>query len=315
MLLLWQRLILYKFNFQSYMKIYDCFMFFDEEMLLDLRLNILDKYVDKFIITEATYMHSGKPKKLIFNINNFKKFKDKIIYKVVDSQPDGIEKIDVKDDIHTKGRKLIHNSIKRENHQRDMANTCLENILEDDFILINDIDEIPNLNDLNFSNIKNKIIIFKQKTFYYKFNLLYENLVWHGSRACKKKNFLSPQWLRNVKHKKYPFWIIDTFFSNKKYTDILYIQSGGWHFTNVKSPKDLEKKFSNFLHHQDFEFSGLNIKNVEEMVKNKKILYDLGVDQKDYKWSGTKKLKKVAISEMPEYLSKNFKKYNDWLDI
>ena len=134
MLLLWQRLILYKFNFQSYMKIYDCFMFFDEEMLLDLRLNILDKYVDKFIITEATYMHSGKPKKLIFNINNFKKFKDKIIYKVVDSQPDGIEKIDVKDDIHTKGRKLIHNSIKRENQQRDMANTCLENILEDDFI-------------------------------------------------------------------------------------------------------------------------------------------------------------------------------------
>ena len=47
------------------MKIYDCFMFFDEEMLLDLRLNIMDKYVDKFVITEATYMHSGKPKKLL----------------------------------------------------------------------------------------------------------------------------------------------------------------------------------------------------------------------------------------------------------
>ena len=50
-------------------------MFFDEEMLLDLRLNVLDKYVDKFVITEASYMHSGKQKKLNFNINKFHKFK------------------------------------------------------------------------------------------------------------------------------------------------------------------------------------------------------------------------------------------------
>ena len=62
-------------------------MFFDEEMLLDLRLNIMDKYVDKFVITEATYTHSGRPKKLIFDINKFSKFKDKIIYIVVDKQP------------------------------------------------------------------------------------------------------------------------------------------------------------------------------------------------------------------------------------
>ena len=299
------------------MKIYDCFQFFDEEMLLDLRLNIMNRYVHKFVITEATYMHNGKPKKLIFDINKFNKFKDKIVYIVVEKQPPNLHEIyeSDKNKEDTKGQKLILNGYKRDNYQREMAQQFLKKINDNDWILINDIDEIPNLNDLNFSNIKNKIIIFKQKTFYYKFNLLYENLVWHGSRACKKKNFLSPQWLRNVKHKKYPFWRIDTFFSNKKYTDILYIQSGGWHFTDVKSPKDLEKKFSNFLHHQDFEFSGLNIKNVEEMVKNKKILYDLGVDQKDYKWSGAKKLKKVAISEMPEYLSKNFKKYNDWLDI
>jgi len=57
------------------MKIYDCFMFFDEEMLLDLRLNIMDKYVDKFVIAEATYTHSGSAKKLIFDIKKFSKFK------------------------------------------------------------------------------------------------------------------------------------------------------------------------------------------------------------------------------------------------
>ena len=315
MLLLWQRFILFKFNFQLYMKIYDCFMFFDEEMLLDLRLNILNKYVDKFVITEATYMHSGKPKKLIFDINQFSKFKDKIIYKVIDKQPDNIETINKNDDIHTKGRKLIHNSIKRENYQREMAKKFLEDAQDEDIIIINDIDEIPNLDEINFSNIYNKIIIFKQKIFYYKFNLLYANLIWHGSRACKKKFFKTPQWLRNAKYKKYPIWRIDIFFSNMKYNNIHYVENGGWHFTNMKSPENLEKKFLNFLHHQDFEASGLKLENIKEMIKNKKIIYDLDVDQKDYKWKGTKKLSKVPLSEMPDYLSNNYKKYSNWLEI
>ena len=54
------------------MNIYDCFMYFDEDLLLDLRLNLLDKFVKKFVITEATYNHNGNKKKLNFDINNFK---------------------------------------------------------------------------------------------------------------------------------------------------------------------------------------------------------------------------------------------------
>ena len=297
------------------MKIYDCFMFFDEEMLLDLRLNIMNKYVDKFVITEATYMHSGVPKKLIFDINKFTKFKNKIIYNVVDLQPSTLETISDKDSIDVKGSKLINNSLRRENYQREMSKISLNDADEEDIILINDIDEIPNLNKINFKNIRKKLVIFKQKTFYYKFNLLYENLVWHGSKACKKKYFRSPQWLRNVKHRKYPIWRFDIFFSNKKYNNIQYVENGGWHFTNIKSPESLEKKFLNFLHHQDYEASGLNLENIKEKVKNKKILYDLGVDQRKYKWSGLKTLKKVDISEMPDYLSYNYRKYSDWLEI
>ena len=75
------------------MNIYDCFMYFDEDMLLDLRLNILNKYVKKFVITESTYLHSGNKKKLNFDIKNFSQFKDKIEYIVVDEPPKGIEKI------------------------------------------------------------------------------------------------------------------------------------------------------------------------------------------------------------------------------
>ena len=59
------------------MKIYDCFMFSDEKMLLDIRLNSLNRFVDKFIITEASYFHNGQPKKLNFNINEFSEFKKK----------------------------------------------------------------------------------------------------------------------------------------------------------------------------------------------------------------------------------------------
>jgi len=195
-------------------------MFFDEEMLLDLRLNIMDKYIDKFVITEATYLHSGKRKKLVFDINKYPKFKNKIIYHVVDDLPADIEIINKNDNEGSKADKLINNSIKRENHQREMAQKYLKNLDPGDVILINDLDEIPNLKNLNFKKINNQLIIFKQKSFSYKFNLLYEGLDWYGSRACKKKNFISPQWMRNTKHKKYPFWRLDTFFSKKKYSNL-----------------------------------------------------------------------------------------------
>jgi beta-1,4-mannosyl-glycoprotein beta-1,4-N-acetylglucosaminyltransferase len=299
------------------MKIFDCFQFFDEEMLLDLRLNIMDKYVDKFVITEATYMHNGKTKKLIFDINKFPKFKDKIIYIVVDKQPPDLLKIEEKDNDEndTKGQKLILNGYKRDNFQRQMAQEALKNVDPDDWILINDIDEIPNLKNLNFKNIKNKLVIFKQKIFYYKFNLLYPSINWFGSRACKKKNFISPQWLRDLKHKKYPLWRLDIIFSKKKYNNILYIDNGGWHFTNIKSPENIEKKLLNYTHHDEYEKSGLSLQDLRKKVSEKKVMYDHGVDQKKNKWDSKTTLVSTNLSNMPDYLKENYKNYSDWLDI
>ena len=218
-------------------------MFFDEEMMLDLRLNIMNQYVDKFIITEAKYMHSGKPKRLLFDINKFSKFKDKIIYNIVEEEPPNIEKLNETDSNNIKNIKLINNSNKREHYQREMAKKILNKAEPDDIILINDIDEIPNLENINFKNINEKIIIFKQNIYCYKFNLNYENLFWHGTKACRKKYFLSPQWLRDVRHKKYPLWRFDILFSKKKFNNIRYIEIGGWHFTNIKSPQDIQKNF------------------------------------------------------------------------
>jgi len=291
-------------------------MFFDEEMLLDLRLNIMNKYVDKFVITEATYMHSGKPKKLLFDINNFSKFKDKIIYKVVDEQPLSIESLNYEDNNKedTRGQKLVNNSNKREHYQRDMAIESLKDLEPEDIILVNDIDEIPNLEKINLRKIDKKITIFKQNVFLYKFNLLYEGLTWYGSRACKKKHFISPQWLRDVKHKKYSPIRIDTLFSKIKYSSIYHVENGGWHFSNIKSPEDIEKKFLNYLHHQEFEYSGLNLTNIRKIMKEKKILYEHGVDQTKNKLISSKTLKKVTLNEMPKYLKDHSEKYVKWLD-
>ena len=316
MLLLWQRLILYKFNFQLYMKIYDCFQFFDEEMLLDLRLNIMNKYVDKFVITEATYLHNGKPKKLNFDINKYSKFKDKIIYIVVDSPPPDLFEIHERDNdkSDTRGQKLVLNGYKRDNYQRHMAWNVLKNIEQDDWIIINDIDEIPNLKNVNFKEVRNKFVIFKQQIFYYKFNLLYPNVYWHGSKACKKINFLSPQWLRNIKHKKYPLWRLDIMFSKRKYNNIFYISNGGWHFTNIKSPDDIEKKLLNYTHHYEFEQSGLTIADLRKKILERKIIYDHSVDQREFKWDSNKTLKKIELSNLPTYLEENSEKYANWLE-
>ena len=77
------------------MKIYDCFMYYDEDLLLDLRLNILDKYIDFFVIVESEFYHNGKKRNLKFQIKNFEKFKNKIIYIVQKKEPENILKINL----------------------------------------------------------------------------------------------------------------------------------------------------------------------------------------------------------------------------
>ena len=72
------------------MKIFDCTTFFNENLMLEVRFNILNKYVDKFIVAEAKYSHSGEKKKLNFDINKFSEFKKKIVYIAIDNEPDDI---------------------------------------------------------------------------------------------------------------------------------------------------------------------------------------------------------------------------------
>ena len=296
------------------MNIYDCFMYFDEDLLLDLRLNSLNKFVKKFVITEATYTHNGSKKKLNFDINKFKKFKDKIIYIVVDKEPENIQKLCSGESQEKKGEKLILNGMARDYFQRESLKQGLKDTLDEDLILVSDLDEIPNLDEIDFNKIKDNILIFEQKMFYYKLNLFYEDFIWQGTKGTKSKNFLSPQWLRNIKGRKYPKWRIDTYFSQKKYSNLYFINDGGWHFTCLRTPEELEKKLLNFAHHYEFEESGLRIDDLKKLIAQKRVMYDHTVDQKGYKWSGKSILKKIDIKSLPKYVSSNLDMYKNWLD-
>ena len=130
-----------------------------------------------------------------------------------------------------------------------------------------------------------------------------------GSKAVKKRNFISPQWLRNIKGKNYPKWRIDILFSKKKYSNLYFVKDGGWHFTCLRTAEELEKKLLNFAHHYEYEESGLNIENLRKLIAEKRVMYDHNVDSKGYKWSGKSTLKNIDVNQLPDYISENLSKY------
>ncbi len=268
------------------MKIYDCFQFFNEDTVLDLRLNILHDQVDFFIIVESTTNHQGKEKKLNFNINKFQKFKEKIIYIVVDDTLESIKKP------HLGQNSLV------ERHQRNSISRGLKNCSDDDLVIISDVDEIPNLNKINQFNKKNRYAVFSQRKFDYKLNLL--NVTegdWLGSKICLKKHLRSPQWLRDLKFKKYPFWRID------KIRDLQIIEDGGWHFSYLQSPKDLLKKISSFSHGERNRPEFANEQNIEKKIKMQENIFNLGFNYK-----------KIDVDEtFPKYIIKNKEKLKEWI--
>ena len=296
------------------MKIFDCFMYFDEEVVLDVRLNTLNEFVDYFIIVESRFTHKGDPRELKFNLKKFERFKDKIIYLIYEEKAKEIEKVLDEDSKIEKDKKYILNAAYRENGQRNHIHEALKNAEENDLILISDVDEIPNLSKLNFNNIKEKIILFKQDMFYYKFNLRLPNLIWTGTKGCKKRDLVNPQWLRNIKDRKYSFFRIDTFFSKIKYISINIVNNGGWHFSNIKTPKEIEHKLRSYLHHREFDEQPLSVGEIEKIIKNKQAIYDLKVDKTVNKIGNGSKLEKFEINKLPDYIQMNQNNLKDWID-
>ncbi len=296
------------------MKIFDCFMYFDEEVVLNLRLNVLNKYVDYFVIVESIFTHKGEKRELKFNPDKFKKFENKIIYLIFDREPPKIKKIMKEDTINEKSIKYIYNAAYRENGQRNFILNGLDKATNEDMILISDVDEIPNLENIDLKEINKKIILFKQDMFYYKFNLNLPNFVWTGTKACKKKHLKSPQWLRNIKDRKFPYYRIDTIFSNTKYIDVEFIENGGWHFSNIKTANEIQHKLKSYLHHREFDANPISSDEIDKIMKNKLAIYDLTLDKRSKKFGDGKKLEKYLINKLPKFLQNNLSVYKEWID-
>jgi len=266
-------------------KIFDCITFFNENDLLYLRLNILDKFVDYFVICEAEEDHRGNKKKLNFEINKFKKFESKIIYLVV------------------KKFENCKRSWDRQDYQRDYLINGLTKANSNDIILFSDADEIPNLNNFMsfFEKNSEKIGIFNQKVFYYKLNLqVLDYKIWEGTRVTKKKFIKSFSWLRShvrLKNLKYNFWRFD------KFKKIYEITNGGWHFSFLGDANSISSKIKSYTHSEYDKEKFTNIQNINERILNNLDPYDRN-----------KTLKKTTIDRnFPEYLLNNIDSYKDWI--
>ena len=267
------------------MAIYDCFQYFNEEHIADLRFNILNKFIDYFVIVESTVNHQGKQKKLQFNIDNYKKFKDKIKYIIVDDTPENIKKP------HKGGESLV------EQHQRNSLMKVLNKAEDEDLIILSDVDEIPDLNKLNLFNKKN-YAVFSQKMFMYKINLLnLDENNWHGSKICLKKNLKTPQWLRNLKFKKYPFWRLD------KPRNLQIIQNGGWHFAYLQSAENISKKIKSFAHGEFNKEHLSDEEKIKQRIQKGEDVFERGF-----------KLKRINIDDsFPDFIKQNQSMLKNWI--
>ena len=260
------------------MKIFDCFMYNNEELILNLRLKYLNKSIERFIIVESEFDHQGNKKKLNFDISKFSKYKNKIEYLVISNFPKNL------------------GNWERENFQRNYLSNGLHAASDDDYILISDVDEIPNL--LQINDIENhKYTVFKQKNLFYKFNLLNKTIPdWYGSKICKKKYLKSPQWLRKQKVKK---------FSLLKFYKIKWnvIENGGWHFSYLMTPKMIKEKLESFAHSEYNSEFYTNKSHIEELIAKKKDLF------------GRKQVyEKISIDETyPKYILDNREKFKYWI--
>jgi beta-1,4-mannosyl-glycoprotein beta-1,4-N-acetylglucosaminyltransferase len=273
------------------MKIYDCFQFFNELDILEIRLNIMDPYVDYFVLTESTVTFSGLDKPLYYqeNKDKFEKFNHKIIHVVVDDTPDA-------------------NPFERDVFQKNAIIRGLQNCDDDDIIITSDIDEIPDpdvVDQLIDICKDDKVYHFAQDLFYYYLNLkeVSGNLhsytgefdevnekKWLGSKLCKYQ-FL----------KQYP--ISELRAPHMK--DCGYrVSPGGWHFTYVGSDgKSVEERISHKIEcaaHQEFNTSQIKNAISNNVDANKDVFYR------------PSQFEVVEIDEsFPKYLQQNQDKYRN----
>ena len=227
--------------------IYDCFTFYNELDVLEIRLNTLANTVDRFVLVEATRTHSNLPKRLYFEENKarFAKYLDKIVHLVVDEYPE------------------YRNSWTFENHQRNAIAKGLIHCNDDDIVLISDADEIPRpemlLKVLGFPGIT---CLLQDLYFYFANYLDTKHLVWSGGTKVLKykviRNNLLEERFVVYNSGTFPHYLNrgTTMTKIRLYTDCWYVPMGGWHFSYLGGVDAIKSKFQAFAH-QEYNTSAM----------------------------------------------------------
>jgi beta-1,4-mannosyl-glycoprotein beta-1,4-N-acetylglucosaminyltransferase len=295
-------------------KIYDTFMFFNELDLLEIRLNILDPYVDYFVISEATITFSGKSKPLYYleNRTRFKKFEHKIIHNIVDDTPNKFTEWNPSHQYYTNrnmsyqhksGGNLLSSlslNFQREVFQRDsVINPILDIAEDDDFIIMSDLDEIPNPKIFNkiFTGLNScDLVHCKQKWFIYYLNNLCER-DWFGTHVCKF-SYLKKNSIDLLQYHKE---------DGLQQSDGLIIEDGGWHFSFVGG----EEKIKEVLEAYSYQ-GGRTAKLLfvwDKIFKNR--IRNRIINNKDLFLTG-RSFRRIEIDQsFPEYLINNIDKYGN----
>ena len=265
-------------------KIFDCITFFDNNLMFDLRYNILKDYVDYFVICESKFDHKGNKKKINFLDNknyNYNKVKHFVLEKPFPKNTNVWENQAI---------------------QREFLLECVQFANPEDYIFFSDPDEIPRPEILINFELKNKYGIFMQSYFNYKFNLFnkYES-PWEGTRVCKKKNLKSIDFMRQkIKSKNLKY----NFFRFDKEKDIKIFENAGWHFNNILNAEEISLKLKTFAHTEFASEKFSSTKQINQKIKNKTDLFERG-----------HKYKVIKLDDsFPKYLLKNIDKFKNFIE-
>lgn len=242
--------------------IYDCFSFFNELDLLEIRLNVLNDVVDKFVLAEATLTHTGKPKPLYYQENRerFAKFADKIIHIVVDDFPDPPTDF-------TEAQV----SWMRENWQRNGISRGLFAAADDDLVLISDVDEIPDPKVLRQKRAWAGITAFGQIYANFYFNFVdHVRPFWYGSRLLKMRELrTSYLWKKNLPH----YAVVDIANEGMSPTRVRYvkptwkIRNAGWHFSYLGGAESALRKIRSVGIEHDVRY-GYTLEAVNDIISS-----------------------------------------------
>lgn len=272
--------------------IYDCFLYYDEDMLLELRLNTLSQHVDKFVIVESTHSFTGKPKPLNFNKDRFSNFQDKIIYIVFDKEP-------------------VSDPWRNEADTRNAIMQGLASASDDDLIFISDVDEIYNPSVISRVNPRRLCTVFYQNFYNYQFNLQVFNK--DGTpRLCKLPKAVSfkalrtffngePETLRNVKRSP----IKQNWFKwNWLKLNTHVIRHAGWHFSWIMTPDRISEKMSTISH---TEYDTPEFNNPDHIMN--------AISNAEDIWGRDRNLVKQTLTKpaFPDYLVDNKEQYKNFI--